>query len=278
MELNLENESIFNPRVVIITGGTRGLGWEMVLALLKVGHFVIATGSSGGSVHEKAMDTLSQLFLNDQFAVCQANVNNSEDCQMVLDVALKKFGRIEGLVNNAGRGMLEVNSNFIDEPPKFWTASENAFRNIIETNIVGPFLMTKACIPYMLRNKFGRIVNISTSLSTMVRSGYSPYGPSKAGLEALTSIWAKDLSNSGVTANVLLPGGASSTDMLPKTLDKSKLLPPENMRGPIVWLMSNESSKYTGRRISAKEWREDLSTSESLASCMSSAVDTPSIL
>ena len=278
MELNLDKESIFKPRVVIVTGGTRGLGWEMVLALLKAGHFVIATGSSGGAVHEKAMDTLSQLFSKDQFVVCQSNVTNSEDCQRVMDIAFNKFGRIEGLVNNAGRGMLEINSNFIDEPPKFWAASENAFRNIIETNILGPFLMTKASIPYMLKNKFGRIVNISTSLSTMVRSGYSPYGPSKAGLEALTSLWAKDLSNSGVTANVLLPGGASSTDMLPKTIDKSKLLPPENMRGPIVWLMSNESSSYTGRRISAKEWREDLSTGDSLALCMSAAVDTPSIL
>jgi nucleoside-diphosphate-sugar epimerase len=58
MELNLDKESIFTPRVVIVTGGTRGLGWEMVLALLKAGHFVIATGSSGVEVHEKAIDKL----------------------------------------------------------------------------------------------------------------------------------------------------------------------------------------------------------------------------
>ena len=90
----------------------------------------------------------------------------------------------------------------------------------------------------------------------MVMDGFSPYGPSKAALEAATVIWAKDLAGTGVTVNALVPGGPANTRMIPlsEIPDRSKLIQPEVMIEPICWLMSRQSDGITNRRIIAKEW------------------------
>ena len=82
---------------------------------------------------------------------------------------------------------------------------------IVATNVNGPFLMARAAAPHMMRQRWGRIVNISINHETMRRAGFSPYGPSKAALESETIIWAQDLDGTGVTVNALLPGGATDT-------------------------------------------------------------------
>lgn len=82
-------------------------------------------------------------------------------------------------------------------------------------DIGGPFLMTRACVPVMIAQGFGRIVNISTSRSTMVRVGQDPYGPTKAALEASSRIWATELAGTGVIVDVLLPGGPCDTALIP---------------------------------------------------------------
>ena len=116
--------------------------------------------------------------------------------------------------------------------------------------------MAKAVAPHLVKQGLGRIVNITTSHFTMVMDGFSPYGPSKAAMEAATVIWSKDLAGTGVTVNALLPGGAANTRMIPQgdLVDRSTLVQPEVMMAPIVWLMSPRSNGVTGRRIIAKEW------------------------
>jgi 3-oxoacyl-[acyl-carrier protein] reductase len=117
-------------------------------------------------------------------------------------------------------------------------------------------MMAKAIAPTLVAQGWGRIVNIETSNYTMMMEGFSPYGPSKAALEAATVIWAKDLAGTGVTVNALAPGGPANTRMIPATevADRSTLIQPQVMVAPIVWLMSPRSDGVTGRRIIAKEW------------------------
>jgi 3-oxoacyl-[acyl-carrier protein] reductase len=116
--------------------------------------------------------------------------------------------------------------------------------------------MAKAVAPHLVKQGWGRIVNITTSHFTMVMDGFSPYGPSKAAMEAASVIWSKDLAGTGVTVNALLPGGAANTRMIPQgdLVDRATLVQPEVMMAPIVWLMSTRSNGVTGRRIIAKEW------------------------
>lgn len=103
----------------------------------------------------------------------------------------------------------------------------------------------------------GSILNISVNYETMKRPGFSPYGPSKAALEAASAIWAQDLAASRIRVNILLPGGATNTGMLPSGAPedmRARLLQPEIMKAPAVFLASDAAEGVTGRRLVATEW------------------------
>jgi NAD(P)-dependent dehydrogenase (short-subunit alcohol dehydrogenase family) len=131
-----------------------------------------------------------------------------------------------------------------------------AFRAVIETNLTGYFLVAREVTPRMLAAGRGRIVNISVNDSTMRRAGFVPYGPSRAGSEALSRIMAADLRDTGVTVNLLLPGGATVTGMLPldDVAQGHGFLEPAVMGPPIVWLASDEAAGVHDERIVAVEF------------------------
>jgi 3-oxoacyl-[acyl-carrier protein] reductase len=134
--------------------------------------------------------------------------------------------------------------------------------------------MARAAAPRMLAAGWGRIINVSVSRGTMRRAGFSPYGPSKAALESETIIWAQDLAGSGVMVNALLPGGATFTGMIPDDFPaerRAKLLQPEVMVPPLLWLASERSDGVTGMRFDASRWRADLPESEAAASASENA-------
>jgi NAD(P)-dependent dehydrogenase (short-subunit alcohol dehydrogenase family) len=113
----------------------------------------------------------------------------------------------------------------------------------------------------MMKQRWGRIISVTTSLDTMYRKGNAPYGPSKAGHEALLATIAHEVEGTGVTANVLTPGGGSNTNLIPKdTSDdyRKALIRPEVMRAPAVWLASAEADGFNGQRIIAYYWDERL--------------------
>jgi 3-oxoacyl-[acyl-carrier protein] reductase len=161
------------------------------------------------------------------------------------------------LINNAGRGMKYISEAFMTEPTRFWEADPKAWRMVIDTNVNGPFLMARAAVPPMLRNRWGRIVNISMNRDTMRRAGFSPYGPSKAAVESETIIWSLDLAGTGVTVNALLPGGATLTGMIPPGFPdhlRRTLLDPAIMVPPLLWLVSSTANAITGKRVIANRW------------------------
>lgn len=245
-------------RVVLVTGGGRGLGREMALALVEAGARVAITGAQSGDELNEVEQEARRIAESGRLITLRADVRSYEDCMNATNNVLKAFGAIHALVNNAGRGLRLISENYVEQAPKFWEVSVSGWREIAETNFIGPFNMARAVTPHLVKQGFGRIVNISTSTVTMTRKGYSPYGPSKAGLEAMSAIWARDLEGTGVTVNVLLPGGATDTKLLPEMQNRrgsdGQLLDPKLMRAPILWLCADDSNGHTGERYIAKLW------------------------
>ena len=247
-------------RVAIVTGGGRGFGRAMTLGLAHAGAAVVATAARERSEVERVAAEAAETGAPGRVLSIVADVTKEEDCQRVVAVALGRFGHLDILVNNAGRGMKYVSEQFMTEPTRFWEVAPETWRLVIDTNVVGSFLMARAAVPQMLAAGWGRIVNVTVNAETMRRRGFSPYGPSKAALESATIIWAQDLAGSGVTVNALLPGGAALTGMIPASYPehlRAKLLDPAIMVPPLRWLASARSDGVTGRRFIATRWRQD---------------------
>jgi len=239
---------------VLVTGGTSGLGRAMASALAAAGATVALTGRSGQRASSIAAELPGavgiELDVRDEWSVATA-----------VDQAWALLDGIDMLVNNAGIGMRTVNPRFMTHPQGFWQVPVDGFRAAIETNLTGYFLTAREVTPRMLAAGGGRIVNISVNHSTMHRAGYVPYGPSRAGSEALSRIMAADLRDTGVTVNLLLPGGATVTGMVPMdgVPEGHGFLEPTVMGPPIVWLASDDAAGVHDERIVAVEFDRWLS-------------------
>ncbi len=285
MPLDSLHHPSLEDRVVVITGGGRGLGWVMGEALLRAGARLVLTGSRKPEDLQSALRRASDLDGGDRVLCLRADVTRWEDCERVVSETVERFGGFQALINNAGRSLTEIKPDFPVGPPKFWQADVAAWRLIVDTNLNGAFQMAKAAAPHFLSRRFGKIVNISTSLVTMVRQGYSPYGPSKAALETATVNWAKDLDGTGVTANVLLPGGATDTEFIPGLGELGRrsgpgkpLLHPRVMAAPALWLCSDLSNETTGKRYIGKEWDPSLPVAEAEARSRQDSHELPAIM
>ena len=171
-----------------------------------------------------------------------------------VDEVFGRLGGLELLVNNAGIGMRTVNPRFMTDPMPFWEVPPGGFRDVLETKATGCFLVAREVVPRMLEAGGGRIVTISMSEQTMTRRGFVPYGPSGAAVEALGRIIAADLEGTPVRANLLLPGGATATGMIPEGTAPPGLLDPAIMGPPIVWLASPEAADVHDQRIVANRF------------------------
>jgi gluconate 5-dehydrogenase len=235
-------------RSALVTGGTSGLGLAMAAALAAAGLRVAVAGRSAERAEAAAAG------LPGAFGV-GLDVRDDGSVSRAVQTAWSRLDGIDLLVNNAGIGMRTVNPRFMTEPRGFWTVPPDGFRDVIVTNLTGYFLVAREVVPRMLAAGRGRVVNVSTSLSTMTRAGFAPYGPSRAGSEALSRVMAADLRDTPVTVNVLLPGGATRTGMLPdEAAGRPNLLESEIMGPPIVWLASAAASGVRDQRIVAAEF------------------------
>jgi 3-oxoacyl-[acyl-carrier protein] reductase len=234
-----------DDHVVIVTGAAAGLGRAMTRGLLAAGRRVAAVDLA----HETASNDANLLTVT-------ASVRSDADCERAVAETLAHFGRVDALINNAGLGIAWVSPDPATMIVPFYTAPVDRWRALIDTNVNGPFLMARAVTPHLIAAGWGRIVNITTSYATMIRGGNSPYGPAKAALEAATVVWSADLAGTGVTVNVLIPGGASDTAMVThaEARDRSTLIRPDVMIAPAVWLTSQAADGVTGRRFIGRDW------------------------
>jgi gluconate 5-dehydrogenase len=233
----------------LVTGGSSGLGKAMVAALVAAGARVALT-SREISRAQAAADELGAVGV-------ELDVRDQQSVQRGVDAVYDELGGLDVLVCNAGIGMRTVNPRFMTDPQPFWEVSSAGFRDVIETKITGTFLVAREVAPRMLAAGAGRIVVISMNEQTMTRRGFVPYGPAGAGVEALARVMAADLAETPVTVNILLPGGATATGMVPEDISadvRERLLDAEVMGPPIVWLCSERATGVHDQRIVATEF------------------------
>ena len=259
-------------KVVLLTGASRGLGRAMAIGLARAGAKLAITARPGSET--KLADTVAAAGIAPSEALpLTGDIAQADDCARFVQATLGRFGRIDALINNAGLGMDQLGAHFVRRW-KFDEIPDDVWTRIVDTNINGTWLMSRAAVKPMRAQGSGRIVNLTTSFPTMIRSGFAPYGPTKAAIEAMTAAWADDYRDTGITVNALLPGWASDTDMIPAEdfPEREKLVPPSVMVQPALWLVSDLSKDTTGMRVVAKDWNPDLPVADAArAACAKAA-------
>jgi len=249
-------------KVAIVTGAGRGLGRVMTLGLLGAGACVAAAELDSPAI-EETQDAAEDSGAGERFLGIAADITWDDSGPKILRAATERFGRLDILINNAGTstGVLRGEGRPVG---KLWETTPQEFRRIVEVNVVGAFLMTRAVLPVLLAQRWGRIVNVTTSLDTMWRTMMQPYGGSKAANEALLTALAQEIDGTGVTANVLVPGGASDTRLVSRATvpDRSTLIRPAVMVAPLLWLCSNASDGVNGQRFVGTRWDKSLPPAE----------------
>lgn len=178
----------------LVTGGGRGIGRAICLALAKAGFDMCINYAAGSSAAEQTAEECRGLGV--QAVVLQADVTNPAECQNLVEKAAGTFGRLDVLVNNAG-----VNADKL-----ILRMQEADFDKVIDTNLKGAFFCCKAACKLMMRQRYGRIINISSVVGLHGNAGQSNYAASKAGLIGLTKSLAKEFAARGVTVNAVAPG------------------------------------------------------------------------
>ncbi|HEY1432543.1 MAG TPA: SDR family oxidoreductase [Stellaceae bacterium] len=242
-------------RVAIVTGAAGGIGRAIVRGLLTEGIQVAGVDRDRQPLEALAASAREQGKADDLLTI-QTDLTNDSATDQITKATRGRFGRIDILVNNAGIGPGSVRPDSWQRPLKFWEITPDQWRLFVAVHTTAPLALANAVVPEMMRQGWGRIVNVTTSLGTMLNAGSPTYGPSKAALEALSAIMAKDLDGGGVTVNVLVPGGVTNTPMISDEagFERASLIQPEIMAPPLVWLVSDAAGKVTGRRFLAIHW------------------------
>ena len=242
-------------RVAIVTGAAGGIGRELVLGLLGQGARVAAvdrTAEGLAALEEAARDR--QLGAN--LMTIEADLARDEAVDEIVAKTRGRFGTVDILVNNAGVGQATIRTDNRSNPIKFWEVTPDQWKLFVAVHNNAPMALSRALVHDMMAQGWGRIVNVTTSLGTMIRDGSPTYGPSKAALEAFSAIMAKDLDGTGVTVNVLVPGGVTNTGMVPLEAgyQREEMIQPAVMAAPLNWLVSDAAAEVSGRRFLAVHW------------------------
>ena len=243
------------PRVAIVTGAAGGIGRAMTRGLLAAGIRVAGVDRDREPLAALAAGADEQGRKAADLLTIQTDLTNDSAVDEIIQAAGARFGRIDILVNNAGIGPGAIRPDSWQRPLKFWEITPDQWRRFVAVHTTAPLALANAVVPEMMRQGWGRIVNVTTSLGTMLNAGSPTYGPSKAALEALSAIMAKDLDGTGVTVNVLVPGGITNTPMVSESgFDRARMIQPQVMAPPLLWLVSDAAGKVTGRRFLAVHW------------------------
>ena len=255
-------------QVAIITGAASGIGRAMALGLLDAGIDVAAVDREAVWLDELTATAAGKGFSGALRTVC-GDLADPASFETIVSNVLRASGRIDILVNNAGIGQGSIRADQRHNPIRFWEITQEQWGRFLAVNATAPLMMARAVVPHMLRAGHGRIVTVTTSLGTMLREGYVLYGASKAAAEAATAVMAADLAGTGVTVNVLVPGGMTDTRIVPDAAvtDRSRLLRPEIMAPPLRWLVSDAAAGVTGLRFLAAHWDTSLPPAEAAEKC-----------
>jgi NAD(P)-dependent dehydrogenase (short-subunit alcohol dehydrogenase family) len=239
-----EGRDMLEDKVALITGASQGLGRALALAYAKEGASVVVNSRSEESIRPVAEEAES---LGAEVLAVAADVSRSADVERLVGTAAERFGGLDVLVNNAGVLGPRV---AIEEYP------EDEWRRVIDANLTGSFLVSKAAIPHLREG--GSIINVVSGVSIEGRAEWGAYSVSKFGLEGLSQILAAELADRGVRSNAVDPGGMRTSmraAAYPEEDPTTRITPEENV-GVFLYLASDESRGVTGERFKAQEFRK----------------------
>ena len=239
----MNNETL--TRCALVTGGSRGIGRAVCLELAKAG-FAVAVNYAGNQ--QAALQTAEACrALGVKAEIFAADISRPEECARLFEEVLAAFGRVDVLVNNAG----------ITRDNLILRLSEEDFDKVLDTNLKGAFFCCKAAARPMMKQRFGRIINLTSVVGLRGNPGQTNYSASKAGLIGLTKSLAKELASRGITANAVAPGFID-TDMTRAMPESAKAamngtIPlgrpglPEEVARAVAFFASEESGYITGQ-------------------------------
>jgi 3-oxoacyl-[acyl-carrier protein] reductase len=234
-------------KTAVVTGSGRGLGKSIALKLAQMGANIVLNDLEGSDSIDAAAEEFKAAGYN--VIVTKGDVRNAEDVEKMVKAAVEAFGRIDILVNNAGitRDMLMVKM------------AEKDWDDVLDINLKGAFLCTKAVARIMMKQRSGKIINVASVAGVMGNPGQANYSASKAGLIGLTKSTAKELASRNITCNAVAPGLIQSkmTEVLPEKVKEAYLknIPlnrfgtPEDVANVIGFLASDSSDYVTGQVI-----------------------------
>ena len=230
-----------NSNIILISGASRGIGRQIAIELSQTGYTVIAN-------YNKSEQSAKELQTQFNIDIFQADISKSTEIKQLTDYVLKKYGKIDVLINNAGISQTKLFTDITDED----------WNKMINTNLYSAFKLTQNCLPNMIHNKSGSIINISSMWGQVGASCESLYSITKAGIDAMTKSLAKELGPSGIRVNSIAPGFID-TDMnkcyskedVQSVIDETpleKIGTPSDISKCIKWLIEDQFT--TGQIIS----------------------------
>jgi NAD(P)-dependent dehydrogenase (short-subunit alcohol dehydrogenase family) len=232
-------------RTVLLTGAAGGIGRVLAKSFLDSGATVIAADVDA--------EGLKRLGRTERLVTRVLDIADPKDCEQAAREA-----DIDILVNNGALGMQVLRETCMTDLVRIEEISPEFWNRMIAVNLSGAWYLTRAAVPGMAARGWGRIINVTTSFFTMLRGRFHPYGPAKAGLEAMSAGHASEFDGTGITVNVVVPGGPADTPMVPAAsgIRREDLVPPAKMTAPMLWLCTREADSVTGKRYIAAKWDE----------------------
>ncbi|HEY9601157.1 MAG TPA: 3-oxoacyl-[acyl-carrier-protein] reductase [Allocoleopsis sp.] len=228
-----------SQKVAIVTGASRGIGRAIALALAGEGATVVVNYASSSTAAEDVVSSITQAGGN--AIALQADVSKGEQVDALINSTLEKFGRIDVLVNNAG---ITRDTLLLRMKPEEWQA-------VIDLNLTGVFLCTRAVSKTMLKQRSGRILNISSVAGQMGNPGQANYSAAKAGVIGFTKTVAKELASRGITVNAVAPGFIETdmtndlkADEILKYIPLGRYGQPEEVAGMVRFLAADPAAAY----------------------------------
>ena len=232
-------------KIAIVTGASRGIGKAIALELARQGIFVVINYNGSKEKAEEALRTIQNE--GGDGVIYQCNVADFEACKAFIEDIVSTYGRIDILVNNAG----------ITKDGLLMAMSEADFDDVIDTNLKGCFQMIRFASRRMMKQRYGRIINVSSVSGVAGNAGQANYCASKAGMIGLTKSAAKELASRGITCNAIAPGFVKTemTDVLSdevkenakKQIPLGRFAEPEDIANAAVFLASDKAAYITGQ-------------------------------